>query len=67
MSPDTPIREVEDFSMATVELLQKHAIATLGELTRWTPPPDIHPLIFTNIEAVLDDLGYDWPSPRILA
>ena len=63
MNPlDTPIRDVEDFSIGTVEVLVKHRLATLADVLAWTPPADLHPLVFDNIQVILDDLGFDWPA-----
>lgn len=62
MTPlDTAVREVEDFSIATVELLEAHRLTTLADVLGWPPPADLHPLVFDNIQAIFDDLGFDWP------
>jgi|GEM_PF-6302644 len=56
------ILDVEDFSIGTRQILQKHGLATVEEVANWQPPADLHPLAFDNIEMVLDDLGFDWPK-----
>ena len=62
MNPlDTAVREVEDFSIATVEVLEAQRLATLADVLGWPPPSDLHPLVFDNIQAIFDDLGFDWP------
>lgn len=55
------IREVEDFSIATRELLDKHGLATVEEVANWRPPIELHPLIYDNIQACLEDFGIEWP------
>ncbi len=62
MSPlSTAVRNVEDFSIATVEVLRAHRLATLADVLAWPPPADLHPLVFDNIQAIFDELGFDWP------
>lgn len=62
MTPlDTAVRDVEDFSIATVEVLEAHRLRTLADVLGWSPPADLHVLVFDNIQAILDDLGLDWP------
>jgi len=62
MTLETPIREVEDFSIGTVELLEKHGLVTLGDVLRWTPTADAHPFAVDNIQSIFEDLGHEWPA-----
>jgi len=55
------LKDVEDFSIGTWEVLARHRLTTVEELARWHPPVELHPLVFDNIQMVLDDLGLDWP------
>lgn len=58
---DTPMRELEDLSIASREVLDAHGLRTVADVLRWAPPRDLHPLVFDNLQAILEDLDLDWP------
>jgi hypothetical protein len=59
----TPLRRIEDLSIGARQLLERHGLRTLGDVLGWTPPADASPYAIDNISALLEDLGYEWPSP----
>jgi len=65
MTLQTPVRDVEDFSVGTLEVLARHRLATLGEVLRWVPDGSVHPFVIDNIVAIFEDLGHSWPQETI--
>lgn len=62
MTLQTPVRDVEDFSVGTLEVLERHRLATLGDVLRWVPDGSVHPFVIDNIAAIFEDLGHSWPQ-----
>jgi len=62
MTLQTPVRDVEDFSIGTLQVLARHRLATLGDVLRWVPDGSVHPFVVDNIAAILEDLGHGWPQ-----
>lgn len=42
MTLQTSVRDVEDFSVGTLEVLARHRLATLGDVLRWVPDGSVH-------------------------
>lgn len=62
MDPKSRILDaIEDISIGTRQVLQKHALVTIEDVLRWKPDASVHPFAIDNIAAILEDLGYDWP------
>jgi hypothetical protein len=62
MTLDTPITELEDISIGTRQVLERHGLRTLRDVLAWRPDGSVHPFVIDNISALLEDLGYDWPE-----
>lgn len=60
MTPQTLVRDVEDFSASPLEVLARHHLATLGDVLRWVPDGSVHQFVIDNIAAIFADLGYSW-------
>ena len=65
MTLQPSVRDVEDFSVGTLEVLARHRLATLGDVLRWVPDGSVHPFVIDNIAAIFEDLGHNWPQETI--
>ena len=65
MTLQTLVRDVEDFSVGTLEVLARHRLATLGDVLRWVPDGSVHQFVIDNIAAIFEDLGHSWPQESI--
>lgn len=65
MTLETLVRDVEDFSVGTLEVLARHRLATLGDVLGWTPDASVHQFVVDNIAAIFEDIGIVWPRESI--
>ena len=65
MTLQTLVRDVEDFSVGTLEVLARHRLVTLGDVLRWAPDGGVHQFVVDNIAAIFEDLGHVWPQQSV--
>ena len=62
MTLQTLVRDVEDFSVGTLEVLARHRLETLDDVLHWVPDGSVHQFVVDNIAAIFEDLGHVWPQ-----
>lgn len=65
MTLQTLVRDVEDFSVGTIEVLARYRLETLGDVLHWAPDGSVHQFVVDNIAAVFEDLGHLWPQESV--